>query len=170
MKPKLADLLRRVPQVGRLEWIGVRPGRGEPMATRDEVDALTDRGLDGDRKSRRRGGKRQVSLIQAEHLPIIAGLTGRDRVHPEEVRRNLVVQGINLLSLRTARFWIGEVLFEGTGHCAPCAQMEAALGPGGFSAMRGHGGILARILEGGTVRRGDEVRFVDVTVVRTPTS
>jgi MOSC domain-containing protein YiiM len=156
----LRDLLTRRPQPGIIAWIGIRPARGEALVQLSEVTALTERGLEGDVASARENHKRQVSLIQAEHLPVIAGLSGNAQVHPGSLRRNLVVSGINLLALRSTRFRIGDVLLEGTGTCDPCSKMERALGHGGYNAMRGHGGILARIIQGGRIALGDQVDLV----------
>jgi MOSC domain-containing protein YiiM len=147
-----------LPRAGRVEWIGLRPQRDVPMDEVDHAIAESGAGLVGDRYTLSSGsGKRGITLIQAEHLPAIAALSGHAAVAPATLRRNVVVSGLPLVALKGRRFRIGEVLLEGTDECDPCSRMEAALGPGGFNAMRGHGGLCARILEGGTIHRGDAV-------------
>lgn len=140
---------------GRVEWIAVRPQRRQPPVVVQSVLAIANRGLDGDRASVRAGKPRQVSLIQAEHLPMIALALDLPPIDPLLLRRNLVVSGVDLLSLRFGRFRIGEALFETSGLCDPCSRMEEALGEGGFDAMRDRGGITARVLIGGLIRVGD---------------
>ncbi len=123
--------------------------------------ACLDLGLVGDHRAARMGGKRQVTLIQFEHLAVVAALCGLETVSPALLRRNLAVSGINLLALHDRRFRIGAALLEGTGLCHPCSRMEEALGPGGYNAMRGHGGITARVLESAMVQVGDRVRATE---------
>lgn len=151
---ELGKLMANLPRAGRLDWIGVRPRRDVPMRELDSVQAAAGAGLAGDRYTGG-SGKRGVTLIQAEHLPVIAALGGRDAVDPALLRRNIVVSGIPLVALKGRRFRIGQAVFEGTGDCDPCSRMETALGPGGYNAMRGHGGLCARILAGGLVSVGD---------------
>lgn len=157
----MRELLATLPQQGRVGWIGVRPARRVPIQSADAVELRVAHGIVGDRYAG--AGSRQVTLIQAEHLAAVGAMLGRDAVDPALVRRNLVVSGINLLALRNARFRIGTALLEGSGPCDPCSRMEEALGAGGYNAMRGHGGITARVLETGIVRLGDPVRFVEAT-------
>jgi MOSC domain-containing protein YiiM len=149
----LNDLMAVFPHPGVVEWIGLRPAKLIEMETVDRVTASTERGLHGDRYGKA-GGRRQVTLIQAEHLAVVAGLLGIPRVTPDLVRRNLVVRGLNLLALKHGRFRVGEALLECTGLCHPCSRMESALGTGGYNAMRGHGGITARVVEDGEIRLG----------------
>lgn len=156
---ELHELLASVPRTGKVEWIGVRSARREPMIVVDVVEAREGRGLTGDHFRGGASGKRQVTLIQAEHLPVIAQLLGRDRVDPALLRRNIVVSGINLLALTGAQFEIGGAVLEGTGGCHPCSRMEETFGAGGYNAVRGHGGITARIVSGGVIRVGDPVKF-----------
>lgn len=152
----LARLFAQFPRAGVVVWIGLRPARDVAMRDVDAAEAIAGKGLAGDRYASA-SGKRGVTLIQAEHLPAIAALSGHAAVAPATLRRNLVVSGIPLIALKDRRFRIGEALLEGTGPCDPCSRMEDALGSGGYNAMRGHGGICARILEGGPLRVGDAV-------------
>lgn len=142
-------------KTGTLAWIGIRPKRRADMLAVDEVLADPARGLEGDRYAGS-SGTRQVTLIQQEHLMVIASFLARD-VSPSDLRRNLVVAGINLLALKNSEFRIGEVVLKSTGLCHPCSRMEEALGTGGYNAMRGHGGLTAQILQGGQLRIGDAV-------------
>lgn len=151
----VADLLKTYAAEGRLEWIGLRPGPGLPMQAVDEAEARPGSGLLGDRFRGGPDSTRQVTLLAAEHLAAIAGFLGRPAVGPELLRRNLVVSGLNPYALKGRQFRIGSVVLEHSGECAPCRKMETWLGPGGFQAVRGHGGLTARVLEGGTLRTGD---------------
>lgn len=151
MSETLASLTARFPFAGRLDWIGLRPERRAAMEVVGKA-IVTEAGLEGDRS---RAGKRALTLIQAEHLPVIAALVGHARLPPDILRRNLVVSGINLVAMRNRRARLGTAVIEVTGPCAPCSRMEAALGTGGYNAMRGHGGMTARVLEPGRIAVGD---------------
>lgn len=156
------ELLAVVPQVGRVEWIGLAPRPQGPIHVVESATVQIGSGLDGDHHATSgQPSKRQVTLIQAEHLPVIAQLCGLERVDPRLLRRNIVVARMNLLSLKDRRFRVGDAILEWTGPCVPCSLMERNLGPGGFQAMRGHGGITAAVLRPGTISIGDSVEVVD---------
>lgn len=144
---------------GHVAWIGIRPQRKSDVKEVNEVQAIEDIGLEGDHYANK-GGNRQVTLIQGEHLDAVGSFLNKT-ISPGLTRRNIVVRGINLLSLKDKTFTIGDVLLLYTGECHPCSRMEENLGAGGYNAMRGHGGIIAKILRGGVIRRGDEVKAVE---------
>ncbi len=146
--------MRRHAQPGRVDWIGLRPARLAPVEIVESVEATSD-GLIGDHFTS--GGKRALTLIQAEHLPVIAALA-EARVTPEMLRRNIVISGINLTALRHHELEIGNARIKLSGPCAPCSRMEKTIGSGGYNAMRGHGGWYAEIVKGGRIAVGDAVR------------
>ncbi len=159
----IQELMSTLPQKGSLKHIILRTERRGKVERVEEAEVVAGLGLIGDHRSERKEvnmqSKRQVTLIQAEHFPALSAMMSRE-VTPEDTRRNLVVSGINLLALKDKRFKIGEVIFEGSGLCHPCSRMEKTLGEGGYNVMRGHGGILARALQGGVIHVGDDVAFL----------
>jgi MOSC domain-containing protein YiiM len=154
----LGLLLHTLPQCGKVMWIGIRPVRRQALQEVAEVEASTEKGLLGDHYAGKYSTTRQVTLIQEEHIRAIASFMGRTDLNPGLLRRNIVVKGINLLALKDKRFRIGGVLLEMTGPCHPCSRMEETLGAGGYNAVRGHGGITARVLLGGMIYLGDKVK------------
>lgn len=146
----LARLMNAPVKPGRVIWIGLRVSRRAPLQVVESALALAGVGLDGDHYSRKEGS-RQVTLIQAESLRAIASHLGLDEVSPGGLRRNIVTSGINLNALKDRRFRIGDAVLEASGECHPCSRMEETFGVGGYNAVRGFGGITARVVEGGTI-------------------
>ncbi|WP_445367223.1 MOSC domain-containing protein [Methylomonas sp. BW4-1] len=167
----LRDLTQQFASEGRIEAIILRPERGKPAVSVAEVRAEPGQGLLGDRRvnsarSGRQSSKRELTLFQAEHLPIVANWCGLVELEPTQLRRNLVVSGLNLIGMRSPfpdlvlEWAIGdEVIIQVTGPCDPCSKMAAELGMGSYNALRGHCGMTARILAGGLIRVGDRVRL-----------
>lgn len=169
----LQTISQTVPQIGKLEAIIIRPARGANCVYLPQTKAIQGIGLADDRRGLNLNTKphsnRQITLIQEEHINVIAKLVGLNKLDPALLRRNLLVSGINLLAIKSLfkthvnYLQIGEVLLEITGECNPCSRMEILLGAGGYNAMRGHGGINAKIVQGGQLTMGDAVRFVSHT-------
>ena len=152
---EIKELMNLFAQPGRVASISIRPKRMGPVKMVDAVLAIQNKGLEGDRS---KGGNRQVTFIQKEHIITVASFLGKTDLDYTLTRRNVLVEGINLLSLKGKQFRIGEAVFEYSGECHPCSRMEEALGAGGYNAMRGHGGITAKIVLSGLIKIND--RFV----------
>ncbi len=152
MKGQLGDMMARHAHPGRVVWIGLRPARRAPYLTCDTAFLDLD-GLAGDHA---RAGKRAVTLIQAEHLPVMTALAGSE-VTADMLRRNIGVAGINLAGLRKDVVRIGDAIVQIEGPCPPCSRMEEIIGPGGYNAVRGHGGWYASVVKPGDVRLQDPV-------------
>ena len=163
----LRDLTTKFAQTGQLQAIYCRPARDIFCVQTDSAMAIAGRGLQGDRAAltisqNPLGSNRQITLIQAEHIAVISALMNKV-IDPAMLRRNLVVSHINLLAAKSLfkdqpmHLVINNVILEITGPCEPCSKMEASLGIGAYNAMRGHGGVNARVIKGGEIKQGDSV-------------
>ena len=158
---EMKELLQTMPQIGVVQWIGVRPARREPIQVLDTVE-INDQGLAGDRYNGPTDGDRMITLIQQEHISAVASILGQDSISPALLRRNIVVSGINLQAMKKNEMQIGDAILFVTGNCPPCSRMEETLGEGGYNAMRGHGGVTARGVSGGTIKVGSQIKLMQV--------
>ena len=159
MTSQMQTMLNTIPQIGTVRWLCIRPVARVPVTIVESIDIEIANSIVGDHFSGKPGSKRQVTLIQAEHIDAVAAILNQP-VEPSLLRRNIVVSGINLQSLKEQDFKIGNAILRGTGNCPPCSRMEENLGAGGYNAMRGHGGITANVVESGTVSIGDSVQLI----------
>ena len=125
----LKELLDLIPQTGRLEWIGIRPGKKQALTALKSVRMEQGSGLEGDRFRGSVSGKRQVTLIQQEHLQVVANILGKSEIDPGWTRRNLVVSGISLLDLKHQSFQIGVAVLQTTGIFAPASGWKKTSDP-----------------------------------------
>lgn len=160
MSENLKELMDHYHQPGSIHWIGLRPAKREALSSVQQAEIAVGKGLEGDHYQGT-SGNRDVTLIQAEHLEAVGKIMGKE-IDPGLTRRNLVVSGLNLLSMMDKKIKIGnDVVLEITGLCHPCSRMEENLGFGGYNAMRGHGGLTAKVIEGGKINVGDSIEVVE---------
>ncbi len=139
--------------VGHVESLQVCPGHREPMRPVESVAALADRGLEGDAHNRTRG-RRQVLLMDAETLEAF-------RLEFGTIKENITTRGLAVNQLTHGqRLQIGAtVVLEVTGSCEPCFRMDE-IRPGLQGLLIGKRGMLARIVRGGTIHRGDAIALL----------
>ena len=151
---------------GYVEGIYIASRGGARAERVGEVHVLEGRGLEGDRYSEGTGhwsrfGLRAcgVTFVEAEGLEVMEAEAGV-RVMDGEHRRNVVVRGVDLSRLRRRKFRVGETVFESQKPCSICRHVEKLTEPGMTEALKGRGGICARIVEGRRIREGDSVTVV----------
>ncbi|MCA9072677.1 MAG: MOSC domain-containing protein, partial [Planctomycetaceae bacterium] len=81
----IGDLKNQLPQTGRLEWIGLAPKRRADLAEVQEATLHTGTGIEGEHHATSGESKRQVTLIQHEHLPVIAGVLHKEKITPDRL-------------------------------------------------------------------------------------
>jgi MOSC domain-containing protein YiiM len=129
-----------------------KPAGTEPMIEVDRVQAVSGRGLVGDRYfDRPSGHKGQVTFFAEETWLGLCKKFEKPDLDPQVFRRNVLVSGADLNSLIAAEFEVQGVRFQGTEYCKPCFWMDQAVAPGTLAALEAWtaGGLRARILSDG---------------------
>ena len=132
-------------------WLspGKKSGRMDGV---ERANAIAGHGLEGCAHARP-GTKREVLFASAEHLRAVG-------VEPGAIRENLTVEGDNVHEWPIGqRVRAGGATFEITMECDPCYRMDE-LRPGLRAELEGRRGMLARVVEGGEVARGDQVELL----------
>ena len=148
---------------GSVEGIYVARKGSASMERVEEVRTIEGCGIEGDRYCEGTGfwttygDVCEVTLISSEDLDYIQSELGI-RVKGGEHRRNIVTRGIRLEDLRRKRFRIGEALLEYDRSRPPCRHVQDLSEPGMTRALKGRGGICARVVEGGTIRARDAIK------------
>lgn len=115
----------------------------------EQATALANCGIQGD-KYARPGRRRQVLLVEQEVLDEF--MLARGALYEQ-----ITVSGAALSAMPApTRLRVGGVLLEVTGPCEPCHKMNRH-GPGMQELLLGKRGTLAKVVEGGVIRIGDQV-------------
>ena len=148
---------------GKVEWIGIRQEKGN-IKSLESSFAIEGLGLEGDKITKKSSKKRQVTLMQKEHISVILSLANENNQDTIKnilyfFKRNLIVSKYNIQGLKGKYFRIGDAIFYGTGDCKPCKKIENLLGKCMFEAMQGMGGITASIVKTGKIKVKDELNL-----------
>jgi MOSC domain-containing protein YiiM len=147
---------------GQVAGIFIAAARGAPIQPLDEVKAVAGRGLEGDRNFYGDGDGHdpadEITLIAAEGLEQARTDHGLE-LDPGEHRRQVVVEGVDLLALVGKRVRVGEVEVAVIADNPGCRHLQNMTGKAVLRGLRRHGGVRGEILTGGLLRVGDPVRL-----------
>lgn len=130
-----------------------KPAGTEPMVAVEEVECVAGKGLRGDRFFEfKEDYKGQITFFSQETWEDLCQEFEVADKGPETFRRNAIVTGIDLNSLIGEEFEVQGVRFLGTQEAAPCYWMNQAFAEGAEEALKGRGGLRARILTDGVLR------------------
>ncbi len=135
-----------------------RHGQGRlahPVQSLDAVECVAGKGLVGDRYfGFKEDFKGQITFFDASVFAALAERSGKPDLDPSMLRRNVLLQGVDLNSLIGRRFEVQGLVFEGREECKPCYWMDEVAGTGSEAFLKGHGGLRAAIVTGGVLRTG----------------
>lgn len=168
MLPDWLDFLRPQRQAPTLKAIFVAASAGEPMRSVNAVEAISGRGLQGDRYSEDRGHWKsidgcQVTLITEHDLEQAkkSEVEFQQGLDNGSHRRNLVIEGLKTKNLEGKKFRIGAAVFRYDKPRPPCAYLDQIAGKGMCRALSHNSGVCIRVVSGGRLAVGDAVAIIE---------
>jgi len=149
----------------RIEHIYISPGHNffghhgqppgnHPIIEVEQAECVADKGIIGDRFfDYKKDYKGQTTFFSLEVYDDLCRTLHVSDKPPAVFRRNIIVSGIDLNQLIGQPFTIQDVQFEGMEECRPCSWMDQAFAPGAETLLKGRGGLRARILTDGVLRK-----------------
>lgn len=133
-----------------------KPASEHEIIAVDSIQCVAGKGIQGDRFfDHKPDYKGQITFFSMEVFEALCAELGVSGVPPSAVRRNVFTRGIDLNEWIDTEFTIQGIRFSGSEECRPCYWMDQAIGPGAEAYLRGRGGLRARILSDGVLRRGE---------------
>lgn len=130
-----------------------QPPGNHPTIEVAEIECVAGRGIKGDRFfDFKEDYKGQATFFSQEVFSAMCGELQLTGASPGASRRNIVVEGADLIALVGKDFEVQGVKFRGVAECSPCHWMDKAFAPGAEKFLQNRGGLRARILTGGTLR------------------
>jgi MOSC domain-containing protein YiiM len=127
-----------------------------PLLEVQKIECVAGHGIRGDRfYDYRDNYKGQITFFSVEVFEKLAARFSLTNKSAGDLRRNVIVSGINLNDLIGEEFSIQGLRLRGTAHCRPCYWMNHALAPGAEEFLHGNGGLRAQILSDGVMAVGD---------------
>lgn len=128
------------------------PGE-HPIVECQEVQCVAGRGIEGDRFfDFKPDYKGQITFFADEVYRDLLDRFGNPDTPPSAFRRNVITRGVDLNELIGRSFEIQGIQFQGIAECTPCYWMDRSFHPGAEAALKGRGGLRAKILTSGTLR------------------
>lgn len=131
-----------------------RPPGNHPIVEVRQIECVAGRGIRGDRYfDHQHNDRGQITFFASEVFARLQDELHLPQATPAATRRNVITQGTDLNALIGREFEIQGVRFSGIEECRPCYWMSHALQDArAESALKGQGGLRARILAGGTLQ------------------
>ena len=146
---------------GTIVSIYLCTGHRDPMKSVESADMTAGFGIEGDRHAVSEGVRtaRQVLIMDEETL-------GKFSLSSGDVRENITTSGIDMHTIEAGqRVSLGDsAVVEITGFCTPCARMDE-IRDGLRVELEEQRGMLATVIQGGSISVGDAVRAQEAAAV-----